>query len=403
MGTTLLKNGTILTETETIKNGYVLIEGEKIVSIGRLEPEFHADVEIDVKGHIISPGFIDIHTHGIKDVDYMESGVETLKRGFQEYTKFGVTRFLGTTLSNPLDTIVEQIKLIREAKESSSLGEVLAGVHIEGPWIAERCRGGHAAEYLRTPKKEDVEKIVNEVGDIVRTLTYAPELENTVYLTEQLARKDIIPVFGHTESNYEDAETCILAGARHVTHMYDTTLGYGENPDEALVMMPGMETAVMLYDDVSVELIGCPVHVPKPFFNFVDKVKPRTKKIVVTDSLVGAGLEDGTRLTSKDGRKIYVEKGVLRMIDDDPKVNGNLTGSAVTMNVALRRLCEYAELPVQEGIRWGTINPATTLGIDHMTGSIKVGKYADIAVIDEEFNIYMTMVKGSIAFNNNTI
>jgi N-acetylglucosamine-6-phosphate deacetylase len=133
------------------------------------------------------------------------------------------------------------------------LGDVLAGVHIEGPWIAERCRGGHAAEYLRTPKREDV------------------------------------------------------------------------------------------------------------------------------------------------------ENGVLRMIDEDPGINGNLTGSAVTMNVALKRLCEYAELSIGEGIRWGTINPAATLGIDHVTGSIKVGKYADIAVIDNDFNIYMTMVKGSIAFNNNTI
>ena len=99
-----------------------------------------------------------------------------------------------------------------------------------------------------------------------------------MYLTEQLALRGILPVLGHTEATFEQAERAILAGARHVTHMYDTTLGYQENPDEALVMMPGMETAVLGNDAVSIELIGCPVHVPRPFFRYIDKVKPRQRR-----------------------------------------------------------------------------------------------------------------------------
>ena len=182
--------------------------------------------------------------------------------------------------------------------------------------------------------------------------------------------------------------------------MYDTTLGYKENPDEALVMMPGMETAVMLNDDVSIELIGCPVHVPPPFFKLVNKVKPRDKRIIVTDSLVGTGLPDGTELTYKDGRKVYVEEGVLRMRDDDPRVNGNLTGSAVTMNIALKRLCSYAEIPVEEGVRWCSINPATTLGINGETGSLTIGKYADITLFDDNYDVALTMLKGDVIFED---
>jgi N-acetylglucosamine-6-phosphate deacetylase len=86
------------------------------------------------------------------------------------------------------------------------------------------------------------------------------------------------------------------------------------------------------------------------------------------------------------------------MIDDDPKINGNLTGSAVTLNVALRRLREYAALPMEEAIRWVSLNPATTLGIDHQTGSIRPGKLADIALMDDECNVKMTMVKGRTVF-----
>ena len=233
---------------------------------------------------------------------------------------------------------------------------------------------------------------------MVKTVTYAPELENALWLTEQLDKMGIIPVFGHTEASYDDAERAIMAGARHVTHMYDTTMGYKENPDEALVMMPGMETAVLYYDQVSIELIGCPVHVPRPFFKFITKVKPKNKTLIVTDSLVGTGMPDGTILTYKDGRKVYVENGVLRMIDSDPAVHGNLTGSAVTMNVALRRLAEYAELPKPDAIRWGSINPAITLGIQEETGSLKVGKYADITVMNNNFDISLTLLQGKTVF-----
>ncbi len=396
--TLLLKNGRVLSETAVIENGYVFISDGRIVSLGKDPGSITADTVVDVKGRLITPGFIDMHTHGIMDVDFMGSDPDALKRGFLEYVKYGVTRIVGSTLSNPIPTIIAQVKRIREAKQSSPAGDILHGVHIEGPWLAARCRGGHALEYLKHPEKDDVNCILEEVGDIIKTVTYAPELENSVWLTETLAARGIVPVLGHTEASYEQAERVILAGARHVTHMYDTTLGYHEDPDEALVMLPGMETAVLYYDEVSVELIGCPVHVPKPFFKFINKIKPRNKKVIVTDSLVGTGMPEKSVLTYKDGHRVYVEQGVLRMIDEDPAINGNLTGSAVTMNVALSRLSRFAELPVEEAVRWGSINPATTLGIDHETGSITIGKYGDIAVMDENFDVNMTVLKGNVVF-----
>jgi N-acetylglucosamine-6-phosphate deacetylase len=179
-----------------------------------------------------------------------------------------------------------------------------------------------------------------------------------------------------------------------VTHLYDAINGYKENPNEALVMMPGVETAAYRHDEVSVELNGCPVHVPIPFWGFIDKVKPRDKKVVVTDSLVGTGMPEGTVLTYKDGRQVYVEKGVLRMIDQDPRIHGNLTGSAVTMNVALRRLMQYTGLPVHEAVRWVSLNPARALGLDRETGSLKVGKWADVALYDEAITVARTLLKG---------
>ncbi|HEY9594177.1 MAG TPA: N-acetylglucosamine-6-phosphate deacetylase [Spirochaetia bacterium] len=402
-GDLLLYNGRVLAETQTLPRGYVLSRDGRIASIGvgweSLEEwRDGAVMKIDVGGLAICPGLIDMHTHGIMDVSFMDDDVPAMVRGLSAYARHGVTRLLATTLANPYDVIIAQARRIAVAMEDPQYGAMLHGVHMEGPWLAARCRGGHDLRYLRTPERADVERVLGEAGDVIRTVTYAPELPGAVWLTEQLSWRGIVPVMGHTEATWEQAREAILAGARHVTHLYDATLGFTENPNEALVMMPGMETAALYDDNVSIELIGCPVHVPKPFFPFIDKVKPSGKKVIVTDSLVGAGQPEGTVITYKDGHKVYVEKGVLRMINDDPKINGNLTGSAVTLNVALRRLQEYAGLPLPEAIRWVTLNPATTLGIDHETGSLRVGKLSDIAVLDDECNAHMTFVKGKRVF-----
>ncbi len=399
----LIVNGRIVAETHVLPEGYVLVQGDRITSVGSMSELPQAMraagvgdriTRMDVAGKFVCPGLIDMHTHGIRDVSFMDSDVPSMVRGLSYYAEYGVTRVVGSTLANPYETIIAQIKRMGAVMEDPAYGSILHGAHMEGPWLAPRCRGGHDLRYLRAPEPADVRKILDEVGDLIRTVTFAPELPGSVALTEQLARRGIVPVLGHTEATFEQADRVILAGARHVTHMYDTTLGYRENPDEALVMMPGMETAVLHRDEVSIELIGCPVHVPRPFFRFIDKVKPPSRKIIVTDSLVGTGMPEGTVLTYKDGHKVYVEKGVLRMMDDDPKVNGNLTGSAVTLNLGLARLMEYTGLSLAEAVRWVSLNPATTLGIERETGSIAVGKLADLAVMDGSCAVSMTFVKG---------
>jgi N-acetylglucosamine-6-phosphate deacetylase len=394
----LITNGRVIAETCTLPRGYVHIRGERIVSVGADWSGIRAAETLDAKGLWICPGLIDMHTHGIMDSSFMDSGVEDMVRGLSQYARYGVTRVVGSTLSNPYDIIIAQVKRMRTVMEDPSWGAILHGAHMEGPWLAARCRGGHDLKYLRSPERQDVERILGEVGDVIRTVTYAPELPGSVWMTEQLALRGIVPVLGHTEASFEDAEAVILAGARHVTHMYDTTMGYKEDPEEALVMLPGMETAVLHTDEVSIELIGCPVHVPKPFFRFIDKVKPRNRKIIVSDSLVGTGMPEGATLTYKDGHTVYVEKGVLRMINDDPKINGNLTGSAVTLNVGLARLREYTGLPMEEAIRWVSLNPATTLGIERETGSIRAGKLADVVLMDDACAVTATIVKGRTVF-----
>jgi N-acetylglucosamine-6-phosphate deacetylase len=391
----LLKNGRIITESGVLSGGYLLIEGENIVKIGCSDRLPQAGEVIDLGAKFVAPGFVDIHTHGIADSDFMAHDPDLLHRGIESYLRFGVTGILPSTVSITFDTIIEQIKLIRRVRDENTHGDIVLGVHVEGPWLSWRCRGGHPEEFLLVPEKEHVNRLIGEVGDIVKTVTFAPELDNAVWLCETLSLHGIIPVIGHTAATYDQTMDVIRAGARHVTHLFDADLGIHESETEALTFEPGMETAALIDDGVSVELIGCPIHVPKPLFKLVDKIKPRDKKILVSDSLIGAGMPDGSVISFRDGRQAEVSDGVLRMIyRDNPELHGNLTGSAITMNMAVKRLSEYIDAPLEEASRWATINPATLLGREQERGSLRVGKRADVVVFDDNVDVTMTILGG---------
>jgi N-acetylglucosamine-6-phosphate deacetylase len=163
-------------------------------------------------------------------------------------------------------------------------------------------------------------------------------------------------------------------------------------------MMAGMETAVLHHDEMSVELIACSVYVPEPLFRFLAKVEPRHRTVIVSDSLVDTGSPEGTGLTYADGNMVYVERGVLCMIDDDSKENGNLTGSVVTIDVGLARLMRFTGLPLTEAVCWCSLNPATTLGIERETGSLRAGKRADIMMVDDRLSAHRTILAGRTVF-----
>lgn len=156
----LIMNGKVVAESRFLPSGYVTVTDGKISSIGEDCRGIEAKRTIDAKGLYVSPGFIDMHTHGIKDVDFMEADPQAMVRGLREYAAFGVTRVVATTLLNTLDTIIAQVRRIGEAMEDPELGGMLLGAHVEGPWLAPRCRGGHALEYLRAPEKADVDRLL---------------------------------------------------------------------------------------------------------------------------------------------------------------------------------------------------------------------------------------------------
>ena len=131
----LIYNGRVITETHFLAPGYVLIRDGRVASLGSDCGGLEAAERIDAGGLIVSPGFVDMHTHGIRDMDFMASDAEGMVRGLAAYASFGVTRVCGATLANPWERIIEQVGRMRRAMEDREYGALLAGAHIEGPWL----------------------------------------------------------------------------------------------------------------------------------------------------------------------------------------------------------------------------------------------------------------------------
>jgi N-acetylglucosamine-6-phosphate deacetylase len=133
----LIYNGYVLADTRCLPRGFVCLEGERISSLGEDWRGVEAERMIDAGGRLVGPGFIDMHKHGIADVDFMQSDPAAMLRGLALYASFGIRRVLGSTYANPYDTIIEQRHRLRQVMQDREHGAVL---HTEYIW---KVRGFH--------------------------------------------------------------------------------------------------------------------------------------------------------------------------------------------------------------------------------------------------------------------
>jgi len=396
----LLRGDQIFTEVGVVENGYVLISDKNIKKIGLNDDDGTEEYEeIIIPDSYILPGFIDLHIHGFLDIDVTECNVSDLERLSFELSKHGVVGFLPSLISASSDVIIEQVNKIRSIVGTKDGGARILGVHLEGPWLHYERRGAHPQQWVRNPEKSEVKKIIRETKDIVKSVTFSPEIENAVWLTEVLSHAGIVPIMGHTNATYEQAQRVILAGARHVTHMFNAMLGFRENKNELGTIEPGIEAAIFNHDSVTVELIPSPTFVSYPLIELVWKLKGPDKFILVTDAGRGTGFPEGYVMEFQDGRKAAVRKDALRLIEDGPLHNA-LLGNIHTLNVGIKNLARHLNIPLYTALKTVSLNPARVLGLQKSHGSLMPGKRADIVVTDRELNILMTIIHGEIVYRS---
>lgn len=365
-----------------IFDGYVYVNGEKIVAVSKEKKP--CDKEYDFTGYYVSPGFIDLHTHGAKGYDYTVCDEDGVVEAVNYHFSHGTTAVLPTTLASDKKNTLKALKNISNAKRSKKAKAEIMGVHIEGPYFAVSQAGAQNPKFITEPIENDYKEIVDKYGKIIKKWSYAPERDTDDKFLKFLLENGITPSAGHTNAKYEHMLSAYENGLRNVTHLYSCTSTITR--EQGFRVLGVIESAYLL-DGMYTEIIADGRHLPSELIKMIFKLRPADKIILVTDSLSIAG-SDKTE-GELNGVPYVVELGVARLKD-----RSAFAGSVATCDRLVRE-CVKAGVPVEDAVTSATASPARSIGVKR--GELKRGYPADIVVFDDEINIKKIMAKGVFA------
>jgi len=382
----LFHNTRLFTPRHPGRIGWLLMENGKIKSIGFGEvPQFSTDASmqrIDAEGKALLPGFIDLHVHGAVGHEVMDASVAGLEEMARFYASHGVTSFLATTWTASREAIRKALELVEEMQGPIQGGATLLGVHLEGPYLnPARCGAQDVRQIRRAEREEALEFLENGV---IRLLALAPEYDENLWLIDECVKRGITVSAAHTAASYEQMQRAVAHGVTQVTHTFNAMQGLGHRE-------PGTVGAALTIPQISCELIADNIHVHPAVQKILLDVKSPSGVILITDAIRAAGLPAGEYML--DERPVNIQDGAVRLPD------GTLAGSILTMERALQNLCAAAGRPLEELWVTSSLNAARAIGISSHKGSLEAGKDADFVLLDDSFNVQLTVAQGEVVFD----
>lgn len=376
----LLKNARIVDDSFHTVSADIRTAGEKIE---QLAPELDGEAEIDLTGYTVVPGFVDIHIHGCVGSDTSDADAEGLKKICGHLARCGVTSFCPTTMTLSHDAIVKALRVVKQAMEQPPEGARVAGVNLEGPYISLHKKGAQAGEYVRNPDFDEFREFYDGCGGIVKIVDLAPECEGADNFIAKASKLCTVSI-AHTEADYHCAKHAFDKGITHATHLYNAMPGLSHRA-------PGVVGAVFDDERVRAEVICDGFHIDPAVIRVTFQMLGENRSVVISDSMRAAGMKDGTYTLG--GQTVYVKDGRARLED------GTIAGSTTNLGQELKNLIEWG-VPFRQAIKSVTINPAREIRMEDQIGSIREGKFADLVVLDSNWNIKMVIVRGKVAVDN---
>ncbi len=382
-------NARLITPYRIIENGTLLIEGRRIVDLGQGEIDFQGARRIDALNNYVSPGFIDIHTHGGGGHDFMDGTVEAFIEAAKIHAQHGTTAMVPTTLTAEPEDLLETFSVYRNAKLENVEGAEFLGLHLEGPYFAMSQKGAQDPRYIRLPQKEEYEAILRHSDDIIRW-SAAPELDGAMEFARFISQKGILPSIAHTDATSDEVAEALENGFTHLTHLYSGMSGVMRRN---AFRYAGVIESAFLFDQLTVEIIADGIHLPPSLLQLIYKQLGPSRIALVTDSMRAAGMDSGESMLGslKDGLKVIVEDGVAKLPDRTA-----FAGSVATTDRLVRIMVQLAGVPLLHAVQMITSTPARICKVDHRKGTLTVGKDADVVIFDEQITIKATIINGKI-------
>ena len=363
--------------------GWLATSGGTIAALGAGAPD---DAQragrtvVDLRGRTLMPGFIDVHVHGAVGHETMDGDVAGLLAMAQFFASRGVTSFLPSTWTASRESTMRALQAIAEARSASG-GARIVGAHMEGPYLSSVCCGAQDPNEIRGVDREEAAAFLDTGA--VRLITVAPEADGADDLLAECLRRGVTFSVGHTDATYEQVAAAVARGARHMTHTYNAMSPLQHRA-------PGAVGAALALPGFQAEVIADEAHVHPAAVHALVRARGADEVVLVTDAVrpTCTTVSEG----ELQGRHIAVRDGAMRFDD------GQLVGSVLTMDLALRNVLRITGRPLTELWPMVSRNAASAAGIGERTGRLEVGLDADLVVLDEELSVVRTVVAGRTVF-----
>ena len=334
----------------------------------------------------IVPGFIDVHTHGAYGFDTNDAEEEGLRNWMKHIPEEGVTGICPTTITQTEEVLTKAVKNVAKVVEEGYEGAEILGIHFEGPYLDMVYKGAQPEQCIVKPDVEQFKRYQKAANGLIKIITMATERDENFELTKYCAANDVRVSIGHSAATIEEAGMAIANGATSMTHIFNGMTPFHHRK-------PGLVGAAMRFRDTFGEVICDGNHSTPDALNDLFMAKGRDYTIMITDALMVKGLPVGTKV-------LFGGNEIELYPDGSAHLTGakSLAGSTLKVNEGLKVLVEKAMIPWDYAINSCTLNPARYLNVDDRKGKLVAGYDADIVVLNDDYSVEMTYVRGNEAF-----
>jgi N-acetylglucosamine-6-phosphate deacetylase len=371
----LLAAGTVVT-AEHAGPGWLEIDGDTLTEVGAGRPPRVPDV--DLGDRVVVPGFVDIHVHGGGGGSFTDLDPDSARRAVWFHREHGTTTTLASLVTAAPAELLAGVAMLAEMAANG----LIAGIHLEGPWLSERRCGAHEPTQLRDPDPAELRQLLAAGGGAIRMITLAPERSGALDAIRTITDIGAVAAVGHTDTDLAGALAAIEAGATVATHLFNAMRPIHHRD-------PGPVVALVNDPRVTTELILDGTHLDPNLYRMVSAASP-DHVALVTDAMVAAGSADGRYRLG--GLAVTVAGGVARL-----ERNGSIAGSTATMDRVFAAAVAAQPLPRPEALvvaaRHAATVPARAIGLSRV-GTLAAGQRADLVVLDPDLTVHRVLTAG---------
>lgn len=368
-GKRVIAAGTMVIDGRICRPGWLQTSGGQIAACAGGPPP--RPVDRDFPDCTVVPGFIDMHVHGGGGASYTDGHGIADAAGF--HLRHGTTTTLASLVTASPDELLSGVRALAGATRRG----VVAGIHLEGPWLSRARCGAHDPNRMRDPDAAEIDAVLAAGDGAIRMVTLAPELPGADDAIGRLRDAGVVVALGHTNATYEQTQHAIALGATVGTHLFNAMppLHHRE---------PGPVLALLRNPRVTVEIIADGVHLHPEVVHAVIETAGPDRVAAVTDAIAAAGCDDGAfRLGAKP---IDVVSGVARV-----RGTSTIAGSTATMDQLFGNVAAGAGLAA--AVRTTSATPARALGLERV-GELRAGYDANLVVLDRDLRVEAVMARG---------